>query len=295
MMIINPYIFKQLPNITFGFSTKLGLNREAPYYFNMSYTVDDDSNKVDENRRVFFDQLGLSTDSVTYQKQVNSNKINIVNSGGECGESDAMITTKKGIGIAISTADCCAIFIYDTVQQVIAGIHSGWRGTCKRILSKVLDIFLNDFNSKPENLICYLSPSISKSNYIVGPEVAQQFDLRYIMPVGDKFLLNISKIKEHGLPLGTLLNVNVPDLPENEIAGLLITKQGKSRWDDTYEKRTDPYGKDYYWLTGDLMEEDKDLEFDQYAIKQNYVAITPIHFDLTDYETFNKMKDWNIE
>ena len=58
----------------------------------------------------------------------------------------------------------------------------------------MLDIFLNDFNCKPENLICYLSPSISKSNYIVGPEVAQQFDLRYIMPVGDKFLLNISKI-----------------------------------------------------------------------------------------------------
>ena len=193
-MIINPYIFKHLPNITFGFSTKLGLNREAPYYFNMSYTVDDDSNKVDENRRVFFNQLGLSSNSIAHQKQVHSNKINIVSSGGDCGESDAMITVKKGIGIAISTADCCAIFIYDTVQQVIAGIHSGWRGTFKRILSKVLDIFLNDFNSKPENLICYLSPSISKSNYIVGPEVAQQFDLRYIMPVGDKFLLNISKI-----------------------------------------------------------------------------------------------------
>ena len=43
------------------------------------------------------------------------------------------------------------------------------------------------------------------------------------------------------------------------------------------------------------MEEDRDLEFDQFAIKKNYVTITPIHFDLTDYETYNKMKDWNIE
>jgi len=193
-MIINPYIFKQIPDITFGFSTKLGLNREAPYYFNMSYTVGDDSNKVDKNRSIFFNQLGLSTDSVAYQKQIHSDKINVVNSGGEYGESDAMITTKKGIGIAISTADCCAIFIFDTIKQVIAGVHSGWRGTSKRILSKVLKILFDEYSSNPENLICYLSPSISKTNYIVGPEVAQQFDLRYIMPVGDNFLLNVSKI-----------------------------------------------------------------------------------------------------
>ena len=103
------------------------------------------------------------------------------------------------------------------------------------------------------------------------------------------------KVIEHDLPLGTLLNVNVPDLPEEEIAGILITKQGKSKWDDTYEKRTDPYGRDYYWLTGDLMEVDTNLDVDQVAIKKNFVSVTPIHFDLTDYETFNQMKNWDIE
>lgn len=194
MMIINPYIFKQIPNITYGFSTKIVLNREAPYYFNLSYSVSDDSNIVDENRKYFFNQLGLSIDSVAYQKQVHGDEINIVNSGGNCGESDAMITRKKGIGLAISTADCCAIFIFDAVKHVIAGVHSGWRGTSKRILAKVLKILFDEFGSEPENLICYLSPSISKANYSVGPEVAQLFDLRYIMPVGNNFLLDISKI-----------------------------------------------------------------------------------------------------
>jgi YfiH family protein len=105
-----------------------------------------------------------------------------------------MITTKRGLGIAISTADCCAIFIFDTVKKFIAGIHSGWRGTSKRILSKVLKVLFDDYNSKPENFICYISPSISKMNYTVRPEVAQQFDLKYIMPVGDNFLINLSKI-----------------------------------------------------------------------------------------------------
>jgi 5'-nucleotidase len=103
------------------------------------------------------------------------------------------------------------------------------------------------------------------------------------------------KIIEHGLALGTLLNVNVPDIPEKDIAGILVTKQGKSKWDDVYEKRVDPYGKDYYWLTGSMMEVDKELEFDQVAIKKNFVAVTPIHFDLTDYETYDKLKTWSIE
>jgi 5'-nucleotidase len=102
-------------------------------------------------------------------------------------------------------------------------------------------------------------------------------------------------VLEKGLPNGTLLNVNVPNLPEEKIAGILLTQQGKSKWDDIYEERIDPYGKKYFWLTGSLMETDQNLVTDQFATKQNYVSITPIHFDLTDYKTFDSMKDWNIE
>jgi 5'-nucleotidase len=103
-------------------------------------------------------------------------------------------------------------------------------------------------------------------------------------------------VVRNDLPKGTLLNVNVPDVPEEEIKGILLTKQGKSKWDDIYEQRTDPYGKHYYWLTGKLMEnDDADLETDQYAIKNNYVSITPVHFDLTDYDTYDGMKSWNFD
>ena len=100
---------------------------------------------------------------------------------------------------------------------------------------------------------------------------------------------------KRGLPNGTLLNVNVPNLPEEEIAGILMTKQGKSKWDDVYEERIDPYGKKYYWLTGSLMETDVKLETDQFAIKNNYVSITPIHFDLTDYATYESLNNWQLE
>lgn len=103
------------------------------------------------------------------------------------------------------------------------------------------------------------------------------------------------KMIRNKLPLGTLLNVNVPDLPEEKIAGIVLTKQGKSKWDDIYEQRQDPYGRDYYWLTGNLLDVDTDTDIDQAAISKNFVSITPIHFDLTDYDTFDKMKSWKIE
>jgi 5'-nucleotidase len=167
----------------------------------------------------------------------------------------------------------------ETPDLVVSGINHGSNTAINIIYSGTVS------GAREAAIMDVPSISISVTNHR-----AKEFD--YAANVAKSLAL---KIKEHKLPLGTLLNVNVPDLPENEIAGLLVTKQGKSRWDDTYEKRTDPYGKDYYWLTGDLMEEDRDLEFDQYAIKHNYVTITPIHFDLTDYETYNKMKDWNIE
>ena len=223
MLIINPYIFKQFPEITFGFSTKVGLQRNKPYYFNMSYSVGDDPKNVGENRESFFNQLGLNTESVAYQKQVHGDKISFVNSGGACGTSDAMITDKNNIGLAISTADCCAVYIYDPVKKVLVGVHSGWRGTSKEILLKVLQTLSNEFDSAPGDLICYLSPSISATNYEVGVEVAEQFDLNYLKQKNGKYLLDIPKINEdlllnYGV---TPQNIQVSNLCSYEYSSIL--------------------------------------------------------------------------
>lgn len=117
-------------------------------------------------------------------------------------------------------------------------------------------------------------------------------DFRYAGKVAKYLAQEITKFD---LPRGTLINVNVPNLPEDEIAGILVTKQSKAKWDDIYEKRTDPFGKDYYWLTGKLVEIENENHTDQSAIRNKYVSVTPIHFDLTDYDTFEKMKSWGIE
>ncbi|MBA4251106.1 MAG: 5'/3'-nucleotidase SurE [Chlorobiaceae bacterium] len=105
----------------------------------------------------------------------------------------------------------------------------------------------------------------------------------------------VDEVYKNGLKKGTLLNINIPDVAAEFIKGVMLTKQGRSKWDDVYEKRIDPYGKEYYWLTGNFIDLDHDLTFDQFAVKNNYISVTPVHFDLTDYETYDVMNNWKIE
>lgn len=117
-------------------------------------------------------------------------------------------------------------------------------------------------------------------------------DFRYAA----KFAAKLARVVlRKGLPEGTLLNVNVPPVPAKGIRGVLITKQGKSNWNDAFEVRRDPSKKEYYWLTGKLEVRDSTMDTDQRAVMSNYVSITPIKFDLTDYTTLQKMQSWNIK
>ncbi|MEQ9359996.1 MAG: 5'/3'-nucleotidase SurE [Coleofasciculus chthonoplastes F3-SA18-01] len=96
-----------------------------------------------------------------------------------------------------------------------------------------------------------------------------------------------------GAPLAKvmLLNVNVPPVSQAEIAGVKVTRQGIRRYFDTFEKRVDPRGKTYYWLAGEVIEDIEqpphshlppDLPTDVQAVKENYIAITPLQYNLTD-------------
>ncbi|MFQ5649668.1 MAG: 5'/3'-nucleotidase SurE [bacterium] len=101
-------------------------------------------------------------------------------------------------------------------------------------------------------------------------------------------------VLEHGLPRGTLLNVNVPALREEEIVGVQITRQSQTTYLERYDKRVDPANRVYYWLTGKKVECEQDLEVDDFAIRNNRVSITPLHYDLTNYPYLDELKTWNI-
>lgn len=110
-----------------------------------------------------------------------------------------------------------------------------------------------------------------------------------------KFARKLAKIVyEKGLPQGTFLNVNVPPVKEEEIQGVVITRQGKAAYMERFDKRIDPANRVYYWLTGKKVKIEQDINVDDFAIIKNYVSITPIHYDLTNYRYLDELKSWKI-
>ena len=106
-------------------------------------------------------------------------------------------------------------------------------------------------------------------------------------------------IKESGLRKGTALNVNVPARPSGEISGVRITRQGTARFEERFERRTDPRGNVYYWLSGETPVEDGDPDADSVALKEKRITITPIQYDLTCKEELERLKafapsSWNV-
>ena len=95
------------------------------------------------------------------------------------------------------------------------------------------------------------------------------------------------------MPNGILLNVNVPNIPENELKGIRITKQGNLVFRDKFEKREDPRGKTYYWMGGDHSNKHEDGT-DGLAIKEGFISITPIHYRLTEESFIENLNNWGF-
>ncbi len=105
------------------------------------------------------------------------------------------------------------------------------------------------------------------------------------------------RVLAEGLPPGVLLNVNIPNRPLEEMAGTAITRQARSRWEESFSARTDPFDQPYYWLSGEFVNLDEGENTDLGAVENGYVSITPIHYDLTAYEVLDEMRarDWDGE
>ncbi|MGC8667230.1 MAG: 5'/3'-nucleotidase SurE [Chthonomonadales bacterium] len=101
-------------------------------------------------------------------------------------------------------------------------------------------------------------------------------------------------IVQHGLEPWTLLNVNVPAIPRDQIAGVSITHQGRTQYVDRIDRRTDPWGRPYYWLCGNLKEDAPDPGSDVHAVLQGYISVTPVHLDLTAHHLLAELEQWSL-
>lgn len=171
----------------------------------------------------------------------------------------------------------------------------------RSLLKRKPDLVLSGINHGSNtaiNIIYSGTVSAATEGTILGiPSIAVSLttyddpDFRFAAKFARRLALFVVR---EGLPEATLLNVNVPAVPEKEIKGTIITRQGKTRWDDTFDVRRDPNNKEYFWLTGKLEVIDKSTDTDQIAVMNRYVSITPIQYDLTDYKLMKQMQKWNI-
>jgi 5'-nucleotidase len=105
----------------------------------------------------------------------------------------------------------------------------------------------------------------------------------------------VSKVQERGLPPDTLLNVNVPGLALDDLAGVKVTHLGTRRYRNVFDRRTDPRGKVYYWMAGEVEDLDEDPDADTMAIRNSLISVTPLRYDLTHSGFLPELGRWTLE
>jgi 5'-nucleotidase len=100
------------------------------------------------------------------------------------------------------------------------------------------------------------------------------------------------EVLENSLPQGVVLNVNFPKLTKEHIKGIKVCRQAKALWIEKFDKRQTPQGRDYYWLAGEFVNQDKGEDTDEWALGNGYISVVPVQFDLTAYHATQELNTW---
>ncbi|WP_457617140.1 5'/3'-nucleotidase SurE [Lutibacter sp.] len=108
-----------------------------------------------------------------------------------------------------------------------------------------------------------------------------------------KYIKKIAlNVLANGLADGVVLNVNFPN--NTTFEGIKVCRQARANWVEEFDKRINPQGKVYYWLTGKFVNMDKGEDTDEWALAHNYISVVPVQFDLTAHHFMHKLNDWNL-
>ncbi len=218
----------------------------------------------------------------------------------------APLVEKSAVGHAITLSDPLRIMEVEREGAFFGYAVNGTPADCVKLGSRCLlerkpDLVLSGINQGPNtatNIIYSGTVSAAAEGAIMGiPSIAVSIAsfTRQEFTYACKFTRQLAGlVLQNGLPQGTLLNVNVPALPEEEIKGIVVTRQGKGRYEEAFDKRIDPNNRVYYWLTGKRMILDHGDDIDDPVVMQNKVSVTPIHYDLTDYSFLEELQQWQL-
>ncbi len=168
-----------------------------------------------EYRKELAKALHICIDQIYFPKQTHSDIIVSVNSETkreQIGESDALVSNVPGICLAVQTADCVPILLFDPVKNVVAAVHSGWKGTVSKLLTKTIDRMKQEYGCEAENIRAGIGPSIHKHSYEVGDDV-----IRRVMEVFPNYEALLSPSVRDGKAFFDLWEANRSQLLESGV------------------------------------------------------------------------------
>lgn len=187
-----------------------------------------------------------------------------------------------GYSVNGSPSDCVKLAISmlckRTPDAIVSGINFGKNTSINILYSGTVAAATEGY------LVGIPSMAVSLSTY------DQTFDCTYSAELTSKILLEFLNIPESKK---ILLNVNIPAIPKEQIKGIQITRSSNAYWSDKYERRIDPFGREYYWFAGEYLVSDDETGTDDWALNNGYVSITPIHFSFTNFELLEKIRKGN--
>jgi hypothetical protein len=161
-----------------------------PYNKNYRFSYNNYQEVID-NYYCLFSYLGLDIDNLIRAKQVHSDIVNVIEEPEEfeSKKGDSLITNKNNYVLATINADCILFLLYDPVKNVIANVHSGWRGSLKRIVIKTVNKMQEKYDSKPNDIICCICPSIRKCHFEVDRDVYELYRQEFTDIRLDNFII----------------------------------------------------------------------------------------------------------
>lgn len=197
------------------------------------------------------------------------------------------IKDEEGLQIYIvngTPVDCVKLAINQILPRrpdlLVSGINHGSNSSTSILYSGTMGAALEG----SINMI----PSIGFSHIKYSNDIDFNASVKFSRIISEKVLSN-------GLPKNICLNVNFPDVDIDDVSGVKICRQTVGYWREEFDKRVDPIGKEYFWLTGFYHNEEPDAQdTDEWALKHNFVSIVPVHSDLTSYETIKLISKWDF-
>lgn len=197
-------------------TTRKGGNYDGAFAsLNLGAFTNDLKEAVQQNKEILYTDLGINGNQIASSFQCHGNEVLNAVEPGHYEGFDALITNKKDVFLQILVADCAPILLFDPIQEVVAAIHAGWRGTANAIVQKTLDKMTLHFQTKPPDCFAYVGTCISQAFFEVDKDVADNFDLEFYVfdKEKDKYFIDLKACNVRALSDAGLMKNHIAVSP----------------------------------------------------------------------------------